>query len=191
MGRAMGKRHWYTRGRQMLSGIFGKKSDHPLADIRSAQKMLDDLPKNDVHKLLMDMAEMMGSVADNTDFKLDHQFAVLRLIDEVAQPYTRKLIGEYFTPSVLNAFQENRLWLVLGNYFRQSGIAYCAVFNRQRIEKGNNSIKAHIPLLLARAVYAMNWQLKFVCAHYDLVEHVIWENLANIFNFVVDIHGLE
>jgi len=27
----------------MLSGLFGKKSDHPMADIKSAQALLDDL----------------------------------------------------------------------------------------------------------------------------------------------------
>src|SRR3989338_7229 len=114
----------------MLSGIFGKKSDHPLADIRSAQALLDDLPKNDAHKMLMELTDWIESVSDNTDFKLDHQFAVLLLLDETAQPYVRKLARDYFAPQELNKFQENRLWLVLGNLFRHAAKAYCAVFSR-------------------------------------------------------------
>jgi len=50
-------------------------------------------------------------VSDNADFKVDHQFAVLRLLDETAQLYMRKLAREYFAPHELNKFQENRLWL--------------------------------------------------------------------------------
>ncbi|OFZ67322.1 MAG: hypothetical protein A2V79_07690 [Betaproteobacteria bacterium RBG_16_56_24] len=166
----------------MLSGIFGKKSDHPLADIRSAQKLLDELPKNDTHKLLMDLAELIESVTGNTGFKLDHQFALLCLFDEAAQPYARKLIAEYFAPRELNSFQESRLWLVLGNLSRQTAIAYCTLFDRYAgAEKGSNTIKAQAPLLMARAVHAMVWQLKYICAHYDLVEFSIWENLAHIF----------
>lgn len=162
--------------------LFGKKTDHPLADIRSVQKMLDDLPKNDVHKLLMDIAELIESVAGETGFKLDHQFAVLRLLDETAQPYARKLTAEYFSPREPNSFQEGRLWLVLGNLSRQTAIAYCKVFDRYvSADKSGNTIKAQAPLLMARAVYALIWQLKYICAHYELVEFSIWENLANIF----------
>jgi hypothetical protein len=168
----------------MLSGIFNKKSDHPLADMRSVQKVLDELPKNDVHKVLLDIAEMIESAAGNASFKLDHQFAVLRLLDETAQPYVRKLTGEYFTPNELNQFQEARLWLVLGNLSRQTAIAYCTVFDRYvSAEKGSNTIKAQAPLLMARALNALTLQLKYICAHYELVDYAIWENLAHILSF--------
>jgi len=90
----------------MLAGIFGKRSDHPLADVKSVQELLENLPKNDAHKSLMELTELVESVTENTEFKLDHQFAVLRMIDEAAQPYSRKLAREYFTPFEINKFQE-------------------------------------------------------------------------------------
>jgi hypothetical protein len=168
----------------MLSGIFNKKPDHPLADLRSAQKLLDELPKNDVHKVLLDIAEMIESAAGNDSFKLDHQFAVLRLLDETAQPYVRKLTAEYFAPRELNQFQEARLWLVLGNLSRLTAIAYCTVFDRYvSADKGSNTIKAQAPLLMARALNALTMQLKYICAHYELVEYAIWENLAHIISY--------
>ena len=81
----------------MLSGIFGNKSDHPLADIKSAQELLEGLPKNDTHKLLAEISELVESLLENADFKLDHQLALLRLLDDAAQPFVRKLVREYFT----------------------------------------------------------------------------------------------
>lgn len=166
----------------MLSGIFGKKSDHPLADIKSAQALLDDLPKNDAYKSLMELTEWIESVADNADFKLDHQLAVLRLLDETAQPYARKLARDYFTPQELNKFQENRLWLVLDNWCRHTAKAYYAVFNCYCSgDKGAGAIKAQLPLLTARVVYAMTGQLKYVCAHYGPVDNTIWSNLAQLY----------
>ncbi|MCR4297602.1 MAG: hypothetical protein NUV75_02440 [Gallionella sp.] len=165
----------------MLSSIFGKKSDHPMADIKSAQALLDDLPKNDAHKMLMELTEWIESVADNTGFKLDHRFEMLRLLDETAQPYARKLARDYFTPQELNKFQENRLWLALGNWSSHTARAYFAVFDRYCSgDKGASNLKAQLPLLAARAVYALTGQLKYICAHYGPIDNAIWGNLARI-----------
>jgi len=167
----------------MLAGIFGKKSDHPMADIKSAQALLDDLPKNDVHKLLMELTEWIESVSENTDFKLDHQFAVLRLLDEAAQPHIRKLAREYFTPNEPGKFQENRMWLVLGNLSHHTAEGYYKVFDRYcKAEKAGNTIKAQLPLLLVRTVNAMAAQLKYICVRYGHIDKAVWTNLAQIFS---------
>lgn len=166
----------------MLSGIFGKKSDHPMADIKSAQALLDDLPKNDAHKMLMELTDWIESVADHADFKPDHQFAVLCLLDETAQPYARKLAHDYFTPQALNKFQENRLWLALDHWSSHAARAYLTVFDRYCSGgKGAAAIKAQVPLLAARTVHAMTAQLKYICAHYGPIDGSIWSNLARIY----------
>lgn len=153
-----------------------------MADIKSAHALLDDLPKNDAHKSLMEITEWTESVADNNHFKLDHQFAVLRLLDETAQPYARKLAREYFTLQDMSKFQENRLWLALGNWSRHTAMAYVTVFDRYcSDEKGVGAIKAQVPLLVARAVFAMTGQLKYVCAHYGPIDSAIWSNLAQLY----------
>ena len=167
----------------MLSGIFGKKSDHPLADIKSVQALLEDLPKNDPHKLLMELTEWIESVSENTDFKPDHQFAVLRLLDETAQPHVRKYSREYFTLNELGKFQDNRLWLLLSNFSRHTANAYYTVFHRYTEPgKSSNAIKPQLPLLLARTVNAMVGQLKFICVRYGHIDKTFWKNLAQIYS---------
>lgn len=176
----------------MLSGIFGKKSDHPMADIKSAQALLDDLPGNDAHTSLTELTEWIESVPDNIDFKLEHQFAVLRLFDEAAQPYARKLVREYFTPGDLNKFRENRLWSALGNLSRHTANAYYTVFDRYRNgDKGGSAIKAQVPLLVARTVHAMTGQLKYICAHYGQIDSMIWVNLAQLYKHAEQQHYLD
>ncbi len=166
----------------MLTKIFGKKSDHPMAEIKSAQALLEDLPKNDVHKLLMELTEWIESVSENNDFNLDHHFAVLRLLDEAAQTHIRKLSREYFTPNEPGKFQENRMWLVLGNLSRHTAQGYYKVFERYCNEKTGNTIKAQLPLLLVRTVNAIAVQLKFISVRYGHVDKAIWENLARVFS---------
>jgi len=166
----------------MLARIFGKKSDHPLADVKSVQEMLENLPKNDAYKSLMELTDLVEWVTEHDDFKLDHQFAILRMIDEAAQPYSRKLSREYFTPFEINKFQENRLWSLLGNYYRQAANAYYTVFDRFcNADKGTNTIKVHIPLLTARAVHSLICHLKYISARYGQVDDRIWANLARLY----------
>lgn len=166
----------------MLSGIFGKRADHPLADIKSAQALVDGLPKNDAHKSLVELAGWIESVADNADLRLEHQFAVLCLLDEAARPHARKLAREYFAPQELNKFQENRLWLALDNFYRHAARAYCAVFGRYcGGDKGAAAIRAQLPLLAARAVHMLTGQLKYTCAHYGPADNTVWDNLARLY----------
>lgn len=166
----------------MLSGIFGRKIDHPLADIKSVQTLLENLPRNDAYKSLLELTEWMEALPDHTDFKLDHQLAVLRMLDEAAQPYVRKLVREYFTPFEINQFQENRLWLALGNFSRHTANAYYLIFTRYcNAEKGSSLIRTQIPLVTARAVYGLVCQLKYVCAHYGPIDNSVWANLARFY----------
>lgn len=166
----------------MLSGIFGNKSDHPLADIKSVHELLDGLPKNDAHKSLVEIAEWVESLLENSEFRLDHQLAVLRQLDETAQPYMRKLVREYFTQVELNKFQENRLWLALSTWSRQIAAAYFRLFTGYCIaEKGSSTIKAQVPLIAARAVHAMMWQVKYIAVRYGQADNAIWVNLSQIY----------
>jgi hypothetical protein len=176
----------------MLAGIFGKKSDHPLADVKSVQELLDNLPKNDAIKSLMELTEMVESVTENPEFKLEYQFDVLRMVDEAAQTYTRKLAREYFTPFEISKFQENRLWLVLSNYFIHASNAYYSVFNRFcSAEKGSNTLKPQVQLLTARAVYAIIRQLKYICSRYGQIDNAIWANLAQLYKHAEQLQYLD
>lgn len=166
----------------MLSGIFGNKSDHPLADIKSAQALLDNLPRSDAHKSLVELTDWVESLMEHSDFKLDHQFAMLRLLDDAAQPYVRKMIREYFTPLEINKFQENRLWMALGNWYRQTAAAYFKIFTSYcNAEKGSSTIKMHVPMLGARAVHTMMWQMKFISARYGQIDNASWVNLTQLY----------
>jgi len=168
----------------MLSTLFGKKSDNPMADIKSAQALLDDLPKNDAFRSLGDITELIELLSQQTEFKLDHQFAVLRLYDEAAQPFVRKLVREYFTPFEINKFQENRLWLSLGNWSRQIANAYIKVFTEYCSSvKGSSTIKAQVPLLTARTVHAIMWQLKYICSHYEQVDNALWASISQLYKY--------
>ena len=168
----------------MLARFLGKKPDHPMADLKSAQALLNDLPKHDPIKALMELTDWMESVSSNAEFKLDYKFTLMRMLDEAAYSYTRKLSQDYFAAHELPSFQEHRLWLVLGTWYRHLFTGYFMVFSRyQEGDKGSSAIKASIPLLTGRIVAAMNASLKFACVHYGPIDCKVWSYLAQLVKF--------
>lgn len=162
----------------MLARLFGKKCDYPMANVKLARALLDDLPKDDALKSAMELTDWIESVAGHGELKPDDQFAVLSLLDETAQPYARKLAFEYFTLPDLNSFQGNRLCMVLGNLSRHTAGAYYTLFGRY-CSGDSGSIKVQV--LVARAVRAMCEQLKYAAVHYTPHDDTIWRHLAQLY----------
>ncbi len=175
-----------------MLGIFGKKSDHPLADIKSAQQVLEEIPKNDALNALQDLTGWIESIVEQADdFRLDHEFAVLRMFDEAAQPHLHKLLRDYFSVQPLSKFQENRLWTLLNSYFTHTEAAYHDVLMRYRKgARGASSIKSERALLGARGITALSGRLKLSVARYALVDPVLWNHLADFYGHA-ETHGYQ
>lgn len=164
----------------MVLGLFGKKSEHPLAEMKSAQELLDDIPKSDSLRALQEISDWVQAICERGgDFRLDHEWTVLRLYDQAAQVHLRKLLHDYFAPHGLSAFQENRLWVLLDGYYANSDLCHFDVLERYRDgAKGAASIKGDIPLLCARGIHAISGQLKMAAARYAMVDPALWRRLA-------------
>jgi hypothetical protein len=166
-----------------MLGIFGKKSDHPLADIKTAQQVLEGVSKTDALNTVQELTSWIESILELAeDFRLDHEFAVLRLFDEAAQPHVRKLLRDYFAMQPVSKFQENRLWTVLNAYYLQSELVHYDVLNRFRNGvRGAANFKPEMPLLVARGIASLTGRLKMAAARYALVEPVLWKHLSEFY----------
>lgn len=166
-----------------MLGIFGKRSDHPLADIKAVQQVLEDIPKNDALNTVQEMTSWIESILELADdFRLDHEFAVLRLFEDAAQPHVRKLLRDYFAMQPVSKFQENRLWTVLNNFYTQSELVNYDVLTRYlNSGRGASGIKPDLPLLASRGIAALTGRLKMAAARYALVEPALWRHLADYY----------
>lgn len=165
-------------------GIFGNKSDHPLADIKSAQELLDGVPKNDALVVVHEVSDWIESLLEQAEeFRLDHELAVLRLFDDAVQPFVRKLLRDYFTVQPPSKFQENRLWIELDRFYTQSELAHYDVLKRYRNGgRGASAIKAELPLLGVRGIAAITGHLKLALARYAMIDPALWRHLADFFS---------
>lgn len=173
----------------MLS-LFGKKSDHPLADMKSAQSLLDDIPKSDSLRALQEIGDWVDAIREQAEgFRLDHQWAVLRLYDQAAQAHVRKLLHDYFSVRPLSQFQENRLWTLLEQYYSRSDSCHFDVLSRYRAgAKGAAAIKDDLALLSMRGIHAIGGRLKMAAARYAMVDPALWRHLAEYY-VLAEEHG--
>lgn len=167
-----------------MLGIFGKKSDHPLADIKLAQQVLEDIPKNDALNTVQEISGWIESILELADdFRLEHEFAVLRMFDEAAQPHVRKLLRDYFAVQPPAKFQENRLWTVLNGFYTQTELVHYDVLTRYRDGgRGASGLKPDLAILGARGIAALTGRLKMAAARYALVEPDLWGHLADFYS---------
>lgn len=165
-----------------MLGLFGKKSDHPMGDLKSAQQLLDEIPKNDALKALQEITVWIESVRSDDDIRLDNRFAVLRLLDEAARPHELKVTREYFSTTAHATLHEKRLWSALNDYFTDLSEAYHDVLVGCRDgEKGASALKELRPLIVARGINATMGRLKCAAVHYVPVDPAIWEQLAEYY----------
>lgn len=177
----------------MLGGLFGNKSDHPLADLKSAQQVLDLIPKADALKVLVEITSWLEELRDHTDeFKLDHQVAILSLLDEAAQPHVRKLQRDFFTLQPLNKFQENRLWSALNEFFIFSEQLYAKVFSQcGKTDRAGDIDKLHLVLMATRAIESISSRLKLAAVRYENIDPKLWAHLAGIYSYSEKHHFLD
>lgn len=165
--------------------LFGSKSDHPLANMKSAQQLLDALPKADAVDVLQEIGHWIEELFDPAnDFRLDHQFAVLRMLDDVGHVHLRKIIHSYFAAVPPSAFQENRLWGAMNTYFAFSELGYMHVLAGLRNgEKGSSTIKASTALICARGVYAIFGMIECAAVRYAQIDPQLWVHLAQFYAY--------
>lgn len=176
----------------MLGAIFGKKSDHPLADIKTAQAVLNELPKTDALNMVQELTSWIESIIELAeDFRLDHELAVLRLFDEAAQPHVRKLLRDYFSVQPPTKFQENRLWTVLNGFYTQVEVVHYDILTRYINDgRGASNITQDLPQMTTRGIAAITSRLKLAAARFALVEPVMWKHLADFYSHS-EAHGYQ
>ena len=162
--------------------FFSGKPDHPMADLKEARKILDEIPANDVHKAVEELGNWLDSVSSTEGFKPELRSQILFLIDETAQTHVRKLARDYLATARLTKFQENRLWGAIHGYWRQAALAFSVCVDAYGSgAKGTEAYKGSIALLSARALRAFAQQMRWQYMRYGPFEDSLWGAVAKVY----------
>lgn len=162
--------------------MFSGKSDHPMADVKAARKILDAIPAEDPLKALEDIGHWLESACTPGGFKPDYRAQLVQTIDEAAQLHLRKLQREYLSSSRLSKVQENRMWAALYGAHRQIAMAFAVCIDDYATgQKGGEVLKGSMPLLTVRALRALAAQVKWHYVRYGPVDNTLWSMACKIY----------
>jgi hypothetical protein len=153
--------------------LFGAgKPDHPMADRKEAQRLLAELPAQDM-KAVEELAHLHDSVSSVEGFKPEERAQRLAMIDEAAQPRLRKLAREYFAVtrgSKGSRAQEILLWTRIHEYWHQAAQAHARC----------SDAKAPAEIVLG-ALRAAGQQLKWQQLRYGPVDTAVWALMNRLY----------
>ena len=163
--------------------LFGiGRVDHPMADLKEAKRLLEELPANDAFKSTEELTNWLESVGAAEGFKPEYRVQLLLLLDEVAQVHVRKLARDYLAAVRPSKFQENRLWLAVSAYWRQAAMSFASCIDLYATgAKGGDALKNVMPLLAVRAMRALATQLKWQSFRYGPADGALWGALYKIY----------
>jgi len=166
----------------MISLFGSNKPDHPMADIKEARKLLDELPTSDAFKCAEELTHWLASVIAEAGFKPEYRAQLIQLLDEAAQIPLRKLARDYLVSPRLAKFQELRLWKAIYEYWRHAALAYTACIDLYATgAKGADALKGSMPLLLTRALRALAAQVKWTYVRYGPMDPSVWGVIAKLY----------
>jgi len=166
----------------MISLFGSKKPDHPMADIKEARKLLEELPTSDALKCADELTHWLESVVATEGFKAEYRAQLIQLLDETAQTHLRKLARDYMVSPRLARYQEIRLWTAIHEYWRQAALAYASCIDLYATgAKGAEALKGSMPLLLVRALRALGTQMKWMYVRYGPMDASVWGVVAKVY----------
>jgi len=164
--------------------LFGGKADHPMADPKEARRLLEELQAQEAHKAIEEVTHWLDSVSGVEGFRPEQRLGLMFSLDEVAQPRLRKLAREYLGAARPARAQENRLWTLIHEYWRQAGQGYARCVDLfVQGAKGAEAAKGELPRLLLRALRSLAQQLKWVHLRYGPVDLGAWSVFNKIYAY--------
>ena len=162
---------------------LGGKVDHPMSDARQARQLIDGLPANDAAKALEEITYWLDSISQTGEFKLNQRFENIDLLDGAARNHLRKLSQDYLAMPRQLKFQENRLWNAIFGFWRQLGDGYLQCLKQYDDGLiGMTIVRKSLPVIVARVIRALTFQLKWKLLRYGPVEPRFWLELAQVYS---------
>jgi len=167
----------------MAINWLGGKVDHPMSDAKRARQLIDELPANDPAKVIEEVTYWLDTINQTGEFKLNQRFENIDLLDGAARNHVRKLSQDYLSMPRQLKFQENRLWNAIFGLWRQLGDGYLHCLRQYEDGLiGMTIIRKSLPVIVARIIHALTFQLKWKLLRYGPVEPRIWSELAQVYS---------
>jgi hypothetical protein len=165
-----------------MIGIFSSaRSDHPMADLKEAKRLLGALPA-EPHQALEELAHWLDSVTGEASLRPDARAHLVQLIDEAGQATARRVAREYLGAPRLGKLQETKVWGLIHAFWKASALGYVTCLDAYATgTKGGEALKAVVPLLAVRALRSLANQIKWLYLRYGPLEERVWAMIGGVY----------
>lgn len=162
--------------RPLAPRLFGTRAkiDHPLADNKRVQQILDGLPYANARQTLDDASHWLASLTESPAFCAEQSYQLASRFDTATRKCQARLLETYFALKEDDFAEEKRIWKTLIEFWTLLGNAYLAsarACGQQPISAG---MQAQLPVLAARGLRALRHQLKCILLRYGAVRTELW-----------------
>ena len=168
----------------MLSWLKNEKVDHPLADAKHAKAVIEAFPASDPGQTLEDVSHWLDSVSTTGAFKLEQRFGLLDALDVATRRAQRRLLDTYLALKPEDKIQERRIWNTVTRCAALLTQAYLVCI--EQAQEGKNvtsAVKPNLPVIAARAMRSLRYQMKWALMRYSVVPPEIWTDIARCHAF--------
>ena len=162
-----------------LGAVFASKNLHPLQNDREFKRIINELPKDNAFRALDEIAGWLESLQLADDCPADRVYDVARQLEDVAQPYLKRLAHNYLNTPRLPRAEEKRLWSINFGFWTLLSAAYkrCLLVLGDK-SKVAEQVKGFLPALCTRLIAAQAAVMKWEQLHYGPTSGELWRQMG-------------
>lgn len=167
--------------------VFDEKPDHPMFDLKQAEKMLADLPQDDAYQALDEITAWLVSVKETRGFRPEVRAEIIILLDETGLQFYDELLQLYIGKPHLQSFKGKQLWQGIHDFKKQVSDAYAVCIEEYQLtKKKSQGFKQAIPIICVRLMRTLAERMQLSMMRYIEPEQHVWEHLCNYYTFAAD-----
>jgi hypothetical protein len=160
---------------------FGKRTDDPLTNLKTATRWIDSLPIGDAFKCQEAILAALKRFNENSTQYTKDRLAIFMLLDEKSRDLQDTLVHQYLRNPRMSRPVESQLWhAVYGLYWEIARGYHTFVLHLAR-EAGKTQHDEATPLITLRAIRAFGQLLKWRAIRYLPAGEKLWQRLHNMY----------
>lgn len=160
---------------------FGKHTDDPLANIKTATRWIESLPIGDAFKCQEAILGALKRFNENSTHYTKNRLVIFMLLDEKSRDLQDTLVRQYLRNPRMSRQVESQLWHAVYGLYWEVARGYHAFVLHLARTAGKVQHEEAIPMITLRAIRTFGQLLKWRAVRYLPAGEKLWLRLHNLY----------
>ena len=165
-----------------MLGLFSGKSNHPLADPKSARELFERLNRSDPLEAIDEIDSWLESTSRDELIKPQRRVELMFQLDAIGAVEAGKLVHDYLLLPGAGRGKNQKLWLANSKYWHQLADSYRYLLDQFETDKKlRDEMRSSLPAVYIRLLRAYGGCLKWDQFRYGPIDPVLWLDAGKIY----------